>query len=116
MWQLKPKQMIIQLGQIEFVEGVIGLAVGLEEKGTDNHMSQYETNYCIPKMDMLEQLAAVMRVNPLNFYSDIPGCTRISRKFVIILESKNWSSNGDLKRRKNRWTQNNWAILSHIVG
>ena len=52
-----------------------GLAIGLEEKGADSRIAQYEINYRIPKRDMLEQMAVVLRVSPMNFYSDAPGCS-----------------------------------------
>ena len=52
-----------------------GLAIGLEEEGADSRIAQYEINYRIPKRDMLEQMAVVLRVSPMNFYSDAPGCS-----------------------------------------
>lgn len=51
----------------------LGLAIGLEEKGADNRIAQYETNYRIPKKDLLTRIAATLHVNLLNFYSQIPG-------------------------------------------
>ena len=31
----------------------LGVAIGLEEKGADNRVAQYETNYRVPKKDLL---------------------------------------------------------------
>lgn len=66
-----------------------GLAVGLDEKGADNRIAQYETNYRIPKRDMLEQMAAVLRINPLNFYSDTPGCAEDIMQTFFWLDEDN---------------------------
>lgn len=32
----------------------LGVAIGLSAKGADNRMAQYETNYRVPKKDMLD--------------------------------------------------------------
>ena len=52
----------------------LGVAIGLEEKGADNRVAQYETNYRVPKKDMLNKIAEVLRVDRQNFYTDAPGC------------------------------------------
>lgn len=70
--------------QMEF-----GLAVGLEEKGADNRIAQYETNYRIPKRDILEQMAAVLRVSPKKFYSDAPGCAEDIMQTFFWLDENN---------------------------
>lgn len=51
----------------------LGLAIGLDEKGADNRIAQYETNYRIPKNELLTQIAAALNVNRQNFYTDVPG-------------------------------------------
>ena len=33
----------------------LGLAVGFEEKGADNRIAQYETNYRVPKRELLDE-------------------------------------------------------------
>lgn len=66
-----------------------GLAIGLEEKGADNRIAQYETNYRIPKRDMLEQMAVVLRVSPMNFYSDAPGCAEDIMQTFFWLDEDN---------------------------
>ena len=38
----------------------LGLAVGFEEKGADNRIAQYETNYRVPKKDLLNKIAEVL--------------------------------------------------------
>lgn len=66
-----------------------GLAVGLEEKGADNRIAQYETNYRIPKRELLTQMAVVLRINPLNFYSDTPGCAEDIMQTFFWLDEDN---------------------------
>ena len=45
----------------------LGLAIGLEEKGADNRIAQYETNYRVPKRVLLDKMAAALRVDRQNF-------------------------------------------------
>ena len=52
----------------------LGLAIGFEEKGADNRIAQYETNYRVPKTEMLDKIAEVLHVNRQNFYTVAPGC------------------------------------------
>lgn len=52
----------------------LGLAIGFEEKGADNRIAQYETNYRIPKTELLRQIAQALNVNRQNFYTEAPGC------------------------------------------
>ena len=40
----------------------LGVAIGLSAKGADNRMAQYETNYRVPKKDMLEDIAEALDV------------------------------------------------------
>jgi len=52
----------------------LGLAVGFEEKGADNRIAQYETNYRVPKRDLLDKIAEALHVDCQNFYTIEPGC------------------------------------------
>lgn len=49
----------------------LGVGIGFDEKGADNRIAQYETNYRVPKKDTLLQIAKVLDVNPLNFISEV---------------------------------------------
>ena len=40
----------------------LGLAIGFEEKGADNRIAQYETNYRVPKRELLDKIAQALRV------------------------------------------------------
>ena len=51
----------------------LGVAIGLSAKGADNRMAQYETNYRVPKKDMLEDISEALDVNSLNFISPVSG-------------------------------------------
>ena len=51
----------------------LGLAVGFPEKGADNRIAQYETDYRVPRKEMLDKIAFALKVNRLNFYSACPG-------------------------------------------
>jgi transcriptional regulator with XRE-family HTH domain len=51
----------------------LGVSIGFEEKSAANRMTQYETNYRVPKKDSLIQIAKVLNVNPLNFFVEITG-------------------------------------------
>ena len=51
----------------------LGLAVGFEEKGADNRIAQYETNYRVPKRELLDKIAKALRVDRQNFYTVSPG-------------------------------------------
>ena len=52
----------------------LGLAVGFEEKGADNRIAQYETNYRVPKRELLDKIAQALRVDFQSFYTLRPGC------------------------------------------
>ena len=43
----------------------LGLAIGFEEKGADNRIAQYETNYRVPKRELLDKMAEALRVDIL---------------------------------------------------
>lgn len=64
----------------------LGLAIGLEEKGADNRIAQYETNYRIPKKALLTQIAEALKVNRQNFYTDVPGCAEDFMRTFFWLE------------------------------
>lgn len=51
----------------------MGLAIGFEEKGADNRIAQYETNYRVPRRDLLDKIAQALRVERQNFYTLRPG-------------------------------------------
>lgn len=50
-----------------------GVAIGLPEKGADNRMAQYETNYRISKKDILMDIANMLQVNYINFITPVSG-------------------------------------------
>lgn len=52
----------------------LGLKIGLDAKSADNRIAQYETNYRVPKKDMLVQIAEALDVNVMNFTDSTPGC------------------------------------------
>lgn len=51
----------------------LGLAVGFPEKGADNRIAQYETDYRVPKKELLDKIALALHVHRLNFYSASQG-------------------------------------------
>jgi transcriptional regulator with XRE-family HTH domain len=51
----------------------LGVAIGFDEKSAANRMTQYETNYRIPKKDTLLIIAKVLNVNPINFTTEDSG-------------------------------------------
>ncbi len=52
----------------------LGVATGFDEKGAGNRIAQYETNYRVPKKELLDKIAEVLRVDRQNFYTVQPGC------------------------------------------
>lgn len=52
----------------------LGLKIGLDAKSADNRIAQYETNYRVPKKNMLVQIAEALDVNVMNFTGSTPGC------------------------------------------
>ena len=66
----------------------LGVKIGLDEKGADNRIAQYETNYRVPKKDMLYDIAKALDVNPLNFISEVSGSAEdIMQTFFWLDES-----------------------------
>ena len=47
----------------------LGLAAGFPEKNADNRIAQYETDYRVPRKEMLDKIAFALHANCLNFYS-----------------------------------------------
>ena len=67
----------------------LGVNIGLDEKGADNRMAQYETNYRVPKKDMLYDIAKALDVNPLNFVSEVPGSAEDIMQTFFWLDEDN---------------------------
>lgn len=68
----------------------LGLAVGFEEKGADNRIAQYETNYRVPKRELLDKIAEALRVDRQNFYTiTIEGSSNPKFLPKIMCEGKN---------------------------
>ena len=67
----------------------LGLAIGFEEKGADNRIAQYETNYRVPKRELLDKIAQALRVDRQNFYTVQPGCAEdFMRTFFWLHEER----------------------------
>ena len=58
----------------------LGVAIGLEEKGADNRVAQYETNYRVPKKDLLNKIAEVLRVDRQNFHPTVSACPQSGQR------------------------------------
>ena len=65
----------------------LGIALGLNEKGADNRVTQYENGYRIPKSELLEKIAEVLRSNPQNFHETNDESERMARAYR---GSKTW--------------------------
>ena len=66
----------------------LGLAIGFDEKGADNRIAQYETNYRVPKRELLDKIAEALRVDRQNFYTIQPGCAEdFMRTFFWLAEA-----------------------------
>ena len=64
----------------------LGIAIGFEEKGADNRIAQYETNYRVPKRELLDKIAEALRVDRQNFYTIRPGCAEDFMRTVFWLD------------------------------
>ena len=64
----------------------LGLAIGFEEKGADNRIAQYETNYRVPKRELLDKIAQALRVDCQNFYTVQPGCAEDSPGSIRLFQ------------------------------
>ena len=67
----------------------LGVAIGLSAKGADNRMAQYETNYRVPKKDMLEDIAEALDVNLINFISPVSGSAEDIMQTFFWLDEDN---------------------------
>ncbi len=67
----------------------LGTAIGLPAKGADNRMAQYETNYRVPKKDMLEDIAESLDVSPLNFITPVSGSAEDIMQTFFWLDEDN---------------------------
>ena len=67
----------------------LGVGIGFDEKGADNRIAQYETNYRVPKKDTLLQIAKVLDVNPLNFISEVSGSAEDIMQTFFWLDEDN---------------------------
>lgn len=67
----------------------LGVAIGFDEKGADNRIAQYETNYRVPKKDMLYKIAEALKVNSLNFVSEVPGSAEDIMQTFFWLDEDN---------------------------
>ena len=46
----------------------LGAALGWGDKGA-NRLAQYETNYRVPRKDLVTEMAKILDVNPLTLYA-----------------------------------------------
>ena len=67
----------------------LGEAIGLDAKGAANRIAQYETNYRVPKKDMLDNMAKAMNVNYINFYSPSPGSAEDIMQTLFWMDEEN---------------------------
>ncbi|MFQ7397092.1 MAG: helix-turn-helix domain-containing protein [Neglectibacter sp.] len=50
----------------------LGSMLRMGSRGADNRIAQYETNYRVPKAELLDGIAGALNVNPQNFYDPVP--------------------------------------------
>lgn len=67
----------------------LGEAIGLDAKGAANRIAQYETNYRVPKKDMLDNMAKALKVNYINFYSPAPGSAKDIMQTLFWMDEEN---------------------------
>jgi len=67
----------------------LGIQIGLDAKSADNRIAQYETNYRVPKKDMLEKMAEILDVNAINFIGSIPGSAEDIMQTFFWLDEDN---------------------------
>ena len=67
----------------------LGEAIGLDAKGAANRIAQYETNYRVPKRDMLDNMANILNANYLNFYSPVPGSAEDIMQTLFWIDEEN---------------------------
>ena len=72
----------------------LGLALGFSESTADNRMAQYETNYRVPKKDVLVRIAEILDVSPSNFFVEAEGSAEgIMQTFFWLDESNKGAIN-----------------------
>ena len=64
----------------------LGLAIGFDEKGADNRIAQYETNNRVPKKELRDKIAEVLRVDRQNFYTEAPRCAEAFMRTIFWLD------------------------------
>lgn len=67
----------------------LGEAIGLDSKGADNRIAQYECNYRVPKKDMLYKMAEALKINSLHFISEQSGSAEDIMQTFFWLEEDN---------------------------
>ena len=65
----------------------LGLAIGFDEKGADNRVAQYETDYRVPRKKTLEKIATALAVSPEMLYAN-DGSAETFIRDVFWMEEK----------------------------
>ena len=61
----------------------------MDAKGAANRIAQYETNYRVPKKEMLDSIAKALKVNYLNFYVPVSGSAEDIMQTLFWLDEDN---------------------------
>lgn len=67
----------------------LGEAIGLDAKGAANRIAQYETNYRVPKKEMLLDMSKALNVSYLNFYTPEYGSSEDIMQTLFWLDEDN---------------------------
>lgn len=67
----------------------LGVACGLSEKNSDVRISQYESDYRVPKKGLILQIAKVLDVNPLSFLVSTPKDIEDVMQLLFWFEEEN---------------------------
>lgn len=87
--KIKKIRMFRNMKQLE-----LGLALGFSESTADNRMAQYETNYRVPKKEVLIKIAEILDVSPSNFFTEATGSAEdIMQTFFWLDESNRGAIN-----------------------
>ncbi len=94
----------------------LGIAIGLDEKSAANRMTQYETNYRIPKKEALLLMAKALNVNPINFIIEVSGSAE------DIMQTLFWLDEGSvgsvnlfrLQRDSNKKTKSKDSVAMYV--
>lgn len=70
----------------------LGEAIGLDAKGAANRIAQYETNYRVPKKEMILDMAKALNVSYLNFYVPVSGSAEDIIETLFWLDEDNPSA------------------------